>query len=790
MNSKIEQQIRNQLFSNIDQQQFDAFVKAVDSLYREIAKLAQEAIEPMEKTIKNCFGLRRVPVSNIVQFDYILRRAAKKVLESNQRNTKQTRIERNNALKAQSLIFNQYRFSRIYDKFFKIFGEFKENNKEILQKVENKQALGKILPNYDKFLDQVIDSCEDLGEGVTLSKVKAFLRNYNAIYTDLFVKHSPSKQVIDESNEMIDKLKGNSKFSFTYNPKTGQLTGLPEVVLGDMDSIEEADNALNYYVAFSEYFEKQKVAIGLQLASNRHFAKSICYPYLLDSFTDMLKKPESVITDKYFNKYFNSLSPNCFDDIETIKSKSMALDKVRSMLVSAYSYMEIAKRTYIKLYREENHYVDEISDDTVLKDILFKDAQGLYEHLREARIKIDDIIKIHSDKPILDEADITKRSKALTKFISERLTKVPPELSKEYVKLSLQGYTIAVPDSFDISEVRAPSVKVLMPNREAVKPMPSQITFIPKRIEEVSVVQEPIQDIGSYVQGIINETFADTIGLVKLKEDLFERVCALKILPKGSELRELTFLLAGNPGSGKTMSAKKIHEVLYRTGILSEDKIYDDIAAALKAPYVGQTVVNIEKIFKEYQGGTIFIDEADSLFNSSNGKEDQFTGEARSKFIKRVEEDCKDTAIIMACYKDRLQPLFQSNPGIFRRFSGGVITLEDYTAEELLQMCELKLKIDAEKTNTQPYVFSAEAQKELKGYFEYINARAKGPEHKENGGVVKRTLLGVLSKKAIRSSIDREISFEDVRGFIDEDEAKKVMAEPNRIIGFGKPEQC
>ncbi len=774
MNKKLENSLKLQLSEKMSSAQYNALVKEVSTLHGAISDLKHDACPAMQRTIKNCLEKGdKYDIRNIVQFDYILKRSSKAIFA----NSKKRNFEYENAKRANSLIFNEYRNLKFKEKYDRLISDFYVKNESKLSGMVDENLQKNITPSYDKFLDSVIEECKFTNSNISKREIKEYLNTYETIYSDLFIKQAPTRQILEAVGEMTEKLKGDQDLVLTYDEKTGHLIGFSEILIGNQTSIEEAKTALRYYVACSEYFEKQKIAIVLQLSSNKNFAKSICYPSYKGGYTDILKRDANVISNKYFKQYFGKLAPDCFDDIETLKTKTLTLEKVRSLLVSVSAFLEIGKKIYLDDYRAKTGIDENLSEDEALNCLLKENQENLFYFLNNQQCKIDQIVNISVENPITCKEDVEQQLQAFTKYTAEALRGEAQEYLKEYLNLSREGYKIIIPSEFDLSDIKSSAIKALLASEIQKVSMPT-IVKDDKNLPQRKSKEE--------VQSIIDEIFSDTIGLGYVKQNLFEHVYSLSVLPRDSIFRDLAFLLSGNPGSGKSMTAHKIHDVLYKTGVLSKDKIFDDVAASLKAGYVGQTTTKIDNIFKEYAGGTVFIDEADSLFKDDKRLEDSYSSEAKSKFIKLVEQRNNDTATILACYDNKLQELFRSNPGIYRRFSGNLYRLPDYTPEQLLQMCDLLLKTDAQQTKTPAYVLADKAQSAIKDYFVAMQKNESAVEHKENASIVKRTVYGVLKKHMLRSDDDKNITEEDVLQFV-ENERNRELLEDNggsKIIGF------
>jgi hypothetical protein len=102
--------------------------------------------------------------------------------------------------------------------------------------------------------------------------------------------------------------------------------------------------------------------------------------------------------------------------------------------------------------------------------------------------------------------------------------------------------------------------------------------------------------------------------------------------------------------------------------------------------YIGETAKNVQAALAEIQGGTLFIDEAYSLYKKDDSKD--FGQEAIDTLLKDMEDHRSDYSVILAGYRAQMtEMLNHSNPGFRSRFTYHIV-IPDYTDEELLEIAQ------------------------------------------------------------------------------------------------------
>ena len=141
-------------------------------------------------------------------------------------------------------------------------------------------------------------------------------------------------------------------------------------------------------------------------------------------------------------------------------------------------------------------------------------------------------------------------------------------------------------------------------------------------------------------------------------------------------------MFSGAPGTGKTVVARILGEILREEDILSVGGFYEVTRKDLVGQYVGHTAPKTAEICQAAYGSVLFIDEAYTL-DKGDGKD--FGQEAIDTILKAMEDNRDDFIVIVAGYPDLMDKFIQSNPGLKSRFNK-YIHFPDYSAEDLIDI--------------------------------------------------------------------------------------------------------
>lgn len=199
--------------------------------------------------------------------------------------------------------------------------------------------------------------------------------------------------------------------------------------------------------------------------------------------------------------------------------------------------------------------------------------------------------------------------------------------------------------------------------------------------------QERILSTGSEAREKLN----NLVGLAQVKKEINKMIGMVDFnnlrIKQGlaPENIALHSVFMGNPGTGKTMVARLIGEILYHSKVLSgEDFIFVEASEPdLISSYVGGTAERTQALLDKAKGGILFIDEAYTL--NKKGSNINYGQEAINTMLKYMEDHREDIMIIFAGYTKEMEEFLRTNPGLASRVPNKFI-FEDYTPEEIVAM--------------------------------------------------------------------------------------------------------
>ena len=189
----------------------------------------------------------------------------------------------------------------------------------------------------------------------------------------------------------------------------------------------------------------------------------------------------------------------------------------------------------------------------------------------------------------------------------------------------------------------------------------------------------------------------EQIGLSDLKEVIIRKQEEILYARKsGGSLYNINpgyYFFVGNPGTGKSTSAKLFAECLYELGIVKSSNFLSCTAKDLIGQYVGETDKKTYALLKKSINGVLFIDEAYSLsYAGGSGAEVGYRKEALEQIIAfmDVPEHRRKCCLIFAGYEKDMQGLYKSNSGMRSRIEE--VHFNDFSAQEMYDIFALFCK--------------------------------------------------------------------------------------------------
>ncbi len=280
-------------------------------------------------------------------------------------------------------------------------------------------------------------------------------------------------------------------------------------------------------------------------------------------------------------------------------------------------------------------------------------------------------------------------------------------------------------------------------------------------IEDVSkegltqIIPEDIEVNNTHTTAFdLEKALASVVGLTDVKNYVRSLHARLRMqnerkklgLPMDSTLT-LHMIFKGNPGTGKTMIARTIADVLYNIGVIKTNKLVETDRAGLVAGYVGQTAIKTTEKVAEAMDGVLFIDEAYSL---AQGSANDFGREAIDTLVKLMDDNRERLVVILAGYSKNMDDFLLTNPGLKSRFPN-IIDFPDYSADELMFIADSLY-------SSKGYVLGNGVKARLRTIFgEALHEKSFG-----NGRYVRNVFERSVNQQALRLNSDPDLTREEL----------------------------
>lgn len=148
-------------------------------------------------------------------------------------------------------------------------------------------------------------------------------------------------------------------------------------------------------------------------------------------------------------------------------------------------------------------------------------------------------------------------------------------------------------------------------------------------------------------------------------------------------------LFLGRPGTGKTTVCKIFGSLLHEAGVLSKGHVVVANRSTFIGTLWGDEERSVNQLIEKAQGGVLMIDEA-YLLDSGSEKD---PGRLVIQLLMNIlaDESQRDIAVVLCGYREPMQKLLDTNPGLYSRFPNR-FEFNDFTVDELLKITRYRIK--------------------------------------------------------------------------------------------------
>lgn len=247
--------------------------------------------------------------------------------------------------------------------------------------------------------------------------------------------------------------------------------------------------------------------------------------------------------------------------------------------------------------------------------------------------------------------------------------------------IAIRGFRLEAPDYSQNSETN----ETLEESVHVIEDMAIPDGYIEQN-QNVSVTVEILRPISNP-----QKELDKLVGCTEIKKRMAELIALTKYnkltkeLFPNSKQHEVSLhsVFYGKPGTGKTTVCKIYGSLLRQAGALSKGHVVICDRGTFIGTHWGDEERSMRQVLEKAQGGVLMIDEAYTL----NGKHESDPGKIVIQLLLNIlaDESKRDIAIVLCGYKEPMDALLNSNPGLQSRFPNKFV-FPDFTIDELLDI--------------------------------------------------------------------------------------------------------
>ena len=229
----------------------------------------------------------------------------------------------------------------------------------------------------------------------------------------------------------------------------------------------------------------------------------------------------------------------------------------------------------------------------------------------------------------------------------------------------------------------------------------------------------------------------------------------------------------GRPGTGKTTVCKIFGSLLHQAGALSKGHVVLCDRGTFIGTLWGDEERSVRQVLEKAKGGVLMIDEA-YLLNSRN---DNDPGKLVLQLLMNIlaDESQRDIAVVLCGYKDQMQKLLETNPGLQSRFPNK-FEFQDFSVDELLEITQTRIR-DYE------YSFTEQAWEKYRGMLNQAYL-VRDPQTWGNARFVANQLERIYMQHATRCVMQKPEDKQEWRQLTADDIVPIEVAKKKQKIGF------